>query len=69
MGERHSLNIFPALQRSAYLHMASTLNLFTTFLFTHLFAVLSVGRDLFTNMVNCLMLLSLDRGGSVFDPC
>ena len=46
--------------------MASTLNLFTTFLFTHLFAVLSVRRDLFTYMVHCLMLLSLDRGGSVF---
>ena len=49
--------------------MASTLNLFTTFLFTHLFAVLSVRRDLFTYMVHCLMLLSLDHGGSVYGPC
>ena len=49
--------------------MASTLNLFTAFLFTHLFAVLSVRRDLFSYMVHCLMLLSLERGGSVFGPC
>ena len=48
--------------------MASTLSLFTTFLFTHLFAVLSVRRDLFTYMVHCLMLLSLDCWGSVFGP-
>ena len=49
--------------------MASTFNLFTTFLFTHLFAVLSMRRDFDTYMVHCLMLLSLDRGGSVFGPC
>ena len=49
--------------------MASTLNLLTIFLFTNLFAVLSVRRDLFTYMLHCLVFLPLDCGGSVFVPC
>ena len=50
--------------------MASTLNLLTLFLlFTNLFAVLSVQRDLFTYMIHCLVFLPLDCEGSVFGPC
>ena len=58
-------NIFPALPRRT----VSTLNLFTTFLFTNLFTILSVRRDLFTYTIHCLMILPLDCGGSVFGPC
>ena len=58
-------NIFPALPRRT----VSALNLFTTFLFTTLFTILSVRRDLFTYMIHCLMFLPLDCGGSVFGPC
>ena len=58
-------NIFPALPRRT----VSTLNLFTTFLFTALFTILSVRRDLFTYRILCLMFLPLDCGGSVFGPC
>ena len=39
------------------------------FLFTNVFAVLSVRRDLFTYMLHCLVGLPLDCGGSVFVPC
>ena len=47
----------------------STLNLFTTFLFTTLFTILTVRRDLLTYTIHCLMLLLLDCGGSAFGPC
>ena len=57
-------NIFPALLRRT----VSTLNLFITFLFTTLFTILSVRRDLFTYTIHCLMFLPLDCGGSVFGP-
>ena len=60
-----SLNIFPALPRRT----VSTLNLFTTFLFTTLFTILSVRRDLLTHWIHCLMFLPLDCGGSVFGHC
>ena len=39
------------------------------FLFTNLFAILSVRRTLFTYMLHCLVFLLLDCGGSVFGPC
>ena len=48
-------NIFPALPRRT----VSTLNLFTIFLFTTLFTILSVKRDLFMYMIHCLMFLGL----------
>ena len=46
-------NIFPALPRRT----VSTLNLFTTFLFTTLFTILSVRRDLFTYTIHRLIFL------------
>ena len=58
-------NVFPALPRRT----VSTLNLFATFLFTSLFTLLSVRRDLFTYTIHCLMFLPLDCGCSVFGPC
>ena len=64
----HILNLFnicTALPR----RIVSTLNLFTTFLFTTLFTILSVRRDLFTYTIHCSMFLPLDCGGSVFGPC
>ena len=35
--------------------MASTLDLFTTFLLANLFAILPIKPDLFTYMIHCLM--------------
>ena len=49
-------NIFPALPRRT----VSILNLFTTFLFTTLFTILSVRRDLYTYTIHCLMYLPFD---------